>query len=657
MSCKQRRPQSYDLLKRLPEKEALPGRTGGLNLTFCLLASGRTDRRIPSFLFIFAVKDLIFDMKKIVLGVCLTLMVWDMAHAQLNLGGIPLSFQTGGMKQDVPTHVYALPDWSRVTEAEANSPGLYMLALFAHTDVEFPGSGALTEAGDGRLVWRTQISIPGAQAIGLYFDRFQLPKGVKMYLYNGNGRHILGGFSALNNAASGKFATEALQGDLVQLELNFEAGVEIDGVKLHIDRSAVYFRGVNHLVYYSAGWQTLDGIDSALSGSSSSCAIDAICPPGENYAAQRDASLQTLIPLDTFGVSLCSGTMINNTGNTDEDCEPYLLTASHCESTNSLSSSTFDQLLIRFNFMRENCNDFSIPESNTLVGADLIARSDYNAPSASDIKGDFMLLKLRGNIPEEWGVNLAGWNRDPGIPRRLTAPKKFIGFHHPNGDMKKVSVSDRIRSVDVGASDTHWGTLIEAGDGVVAGGTSGSALFDGDGHIIGIASIAGPRFLDESCFLTRSGDTVTNTSDYIAYGKFDYSWNYSVDGNDDYRKLGPWLDPAGTGVLKLNTVSSACLDRGSGTNINRADESLRASVHVFPNPIKEGKFKVQFNLAYTSDVTVAIYDITGKLVESRQIPEVTQGTYGFELKGLSPGMYLAKFNTDRGETSKKLMLR
>src|SRR5690606_37378318 len=110
-----------------------------------------TDRRIPSFLFIFAVKDLIFDMKKIVLGVCLTLMVWDMAHAQLNLGGIPLSFQTGGMKQDVPTHVYALPDWSRVAEAEANSPGLYMLALFAHTDVEFPGSGALTEAGDGRL--------------------------------------------------------------------------------------------------------------------------------------------------------------------------------------------------------------------------------------------------------------------------------------------------------------------------------------------------------------------------------------------------------------------------------------------------------------------------------------------------------------------------
>lgn len=595
-------------------------------------------------------------MKKIILGVFLLVLAGATSFAQLNTGGIPLSFLSVQSEQAIPIHAYPLPDQSRLDGEEANLPGLYVVALFAATEVTFPESGVFSEAPDGSRIWRTQISIPGAEAIGLYYDQFQLPKGVNLYIYNGNRRQILGAFSVSNNAASGKFANEAVQGDLMQIELNIDASVNMDAIKLYIDRSAVYFRGVNHLIYYSDEWQTIDRLDSVLSGSSSRCAVDAACPLGDGYADQRDASVQELIPVGGF-LSACSGTMINSTGNTEADCKAYLLTASHCDQSNSLSSTTFDQWLIRFNFMRPDCNGFGIPESNTLVGADLIARSDYTAPSATDIKGDFMLLELRDAIPEAWGVKLAGWNRDPNIPTGRDPDRRFIGFHHPSGDMKKVSVSERIRSTDVGAQNSHWGTTIAAGNGVVAGGTSGSALFDQDGYIIGIASIAGPQFLDASCFLTLAGDTVSSTADFIAYGKFDYSWDYSVDGNDDYRKLKPWLDPAETGVIQLNTVSFNCSDMGEGTGIRQAEDQLSENIHLFPNPVKDGKLNLQFNLAYQSDVEVSVYDISGKLVDSRHLSAVTQGSYGFKLNNLSPGMYLLKFRTDRAETSKKILVQ
>ncbi len=91
-----------------------------------------------------------------------------------------------------------------------------------------------------------------------------------------------------------------------------------------------------------------------------------------------------------------------------------------------------------------------------MTGAKFVARSvmPLNAsgqPDAPQIKGDFILLELNSALPLSWNMNLAGWNRDAGIPLSNASPKRFIGFHHPGGDVKKVTTSHTIQSYSLGA--------------------------------------------------------------------------------------------------------------------------------------------------------------------------------------------------------------
>ncbi len=114
-------------------------------------------------------------------------------------------------------------------------------------------------------VWRARINVAGANALGLYYDNFQLPEGVKFYLSNANGKQILGAYTAANNNPSvPNFATEAVQGEVVNLELDIEPGVNLADINLHIDRAAAYFRGIEYLLNYVDGdLQTIDAYDDA----------------------------------------------------------------------------------------------------------------------------------------------------------------------------------------------------------------------------------------------------------------------------------------------------------------------------------------------------------------------------------------------------------
>jgi len=598
-------------------------------------------------------------MKRILLSIAFGLGAWSATRAQLNEGGIPLSYQSAAAAaQNVPVSVYALPDWNQVTEKENNGkslPGPYMVALFTASDVSFPASGIMSRTESGHQVWRSQIRVNDAKALGLYYDRFSLPQGVKLYIYNANHNHILGAYTSANNAPSGKFANEAIQGSVANIELNIAPGVNLDDIKLHIYRTAVYFRGIEYLNYYAADHlQEIDFIDSALSGSSSICMINAVCPLGDGYVTQRNATLQELFPTDE-GVGACSATMMNTTGNAPGSCKQYFLSATHCDGANSTSSAHFDEAIMRFNFMQATCEGTAIPVSNTLVGANFVARADYTAATPDEIKGDFLLLELRNAIPASWGINLAGWNNSPSIPTSTVAPKKFIGFHHPDADMKKVSASAAISSEALGAPGSHWMTLLD--NGLVSTGSSGSALFDGDGRVIGIASVAGPFGLDESCKVNAAGDPADGTANFVMYSKMSYDWDYSVDGSAANRKLKPWLDPANTGTITLNAVKSDCSALDGGTGITVADKSLDNAVSIYPNPVTGNNATIRFNLAEAADITVELFDITGKRLQHHTLQNVRTGNYGIDLSGFAAGMYLVKFQSGNAQAAKKIMLQ
>ena len=584
------------------------------------------------------------------------------AQAQISQGGLPLSLQNG---QTVLTQTItaANPDWNAyltkeksITENNFNAP--YLAALMTPTNIGFPNSGSFTTLEDGTIVWRTQLNIEGAPAIGLYYDLFQLPKGVSLYLSNGNQQQILGAFTAQNNDASKQFSTDAIQGGVVNIEMNIDPSTNLNDIQFHINQAAVYHRAIEHLNFFATeNVQTIDAYDNALLGASSVCGINSICDQGSNYEISRRATAQYLyVNSNNSGVGLCSGTMVNNTTNTTANCKPYFLTAAHCDGANSTSNTHFSQLLVRFNFEHRSCNPSAVvrPTSNTMNGANFVARASYSASQpANSIKGDFLLLELRSAIPASWNVKYAGWNKNANIATSVAAPQKFIGFHHPAGDSKKLSTSQSIMNGSVGAQGSHWLQMVS--EGYVAGGSSGSALFDGEGRVIGIASIAGAtNAVPNSCKLNAHGDTV-QALNRVYYSKLSYGWNYTVDGNAATSQLQPWLDPSNSATT-INPVNSDC-SAISTTSITNVDANLDRSIAIYPNPSQDGMVKVQMNFVEPTDLYVQVIDVTGAVKKSVNIATVTNSNVEINLSTLPSGMYMIKFNTSsNAQTTKKLMI-
>ena len=597
------------------------------------------------------------------------------SYGQLHTGGLPLSANVDNKDDIPPTKMTTavLPDWDKqVREWDADPSSFskpYLVSLFTPTDLSFEKSGVLTYTEQGMRIWKAQLYIPDAKAIGLYYDQFFLPAGVRLFISNENGKQLLGAYTQSNNdLSSGMFANEPVQGSIVNLEMNIDKDVDVAKIKLHINRSAVYFRGIEYLQKFTTIFETIDQFDAQLAGSSSVCNINAVCPLGNGYEAQRDAALHTICVM-SIGTGTCSSTMINTAANTPGNCKQYLLIASHCEFSNAITDNPFSQFIFRFNYQHNICNPPAGTITNTqqtITGAKFVSRSNVplitsgpqtGYPDANAINGDFILLEFEGQnkIPDSWNVNLAGWNSSATPTSSYTKPKKFIGFHHPAGDVKKVSAAQAIQSYAIGAPNSHW--LISLDSGYAAQGSSGSALFDGDGRIIGVASVAAPmQDVPTACLQTAKNTSDNSTAKIVLYSKLANLWDYSVDGNLVNRKLKPWLDPSNSNVVTVNTVKSNCSALNSGpTNINHQN-SLAASVSVYPNPAIDGKVNLKINLAEISNLDVTIYDFSGKLISKQSLNGVRNGIFPINLSNQANGVYSIKISDGQNTIDKKVVL-
>jgi hypothetical protein len=603
-------------------------------------------------------------MKRLTLTVSL-LVSASLSFAQISIGGFPLSIKEKLSTVQAPIYVYEAPDWQKAAlgnkqKADKGLITSYVIGLFTNTDIGFPESGSFTYLSDGRKIWKADINIEGAPGIGLYYDQFHLPKGVKYYISNESGKQVLGAYTTANNQ-DGAFANEAIQGHIAHLELDMDANVAIDDIAFHIEKALVYYASIDYLKQYeNSVAKPTDGDPDPynLEGHSSTCEINAICPQGANYAIQRKATVQLIIPLDSSGqAGVCSGALINNTGNTPASCTPYILTATHCDlaNNNTVDAIPFKYMLIRFNFEKESCNSAAAATVSTLNGVSLVARANYVNSTEPHINGDFMLLKPKAVIPDSWDAYLNGWNRSATIPAHLDAPQKYIGFHHAAADIKKLFTDQDIDSNgEAGGSDgpgTHWAiTSIDTGG--VEQGSSGSSLFDKDGYTIGIASVAGDP--DNNCAVNSKGGQAFYMK-YAAFSKLSYDWDYSVDGDSAYRKLKPWLDPINTGAITLNPVKANCDVPTTGvTNVKGKD--LNGSINVYPNPSTTGTVNIAFNFAEQQDIKLEVYSITGALLKKVQLHHVTKENYFIDLNTFSNGMYLLKFSDDTSSVTQKIML-
>lgn len=580
-------------------------------------------------------------------------------NAQISTGGLPLSFQSGEavLTNQYTTPVYyKAPDMSSImledAKASRTQPKPYRAGVLVNTDFSFPSSGNMVTLADGRKVWRAQMNMGDVPALLFYYDHFKLPQGVRYFISNANGKQLLGAYTAGNNSDDGLFATQEVQGGLVNFELDIDKNVRAEDIQLHINKAAVMYRSVEHLQQYAGNGDegtALKPTGDPIAGNSSVCEINAICPAGQSYPEQRKATLRIIMPLGGGYVGFCTGTLVNTTKG---DCTPYVLTATHCEEDNSKVNTTYSQWIFYFNFEAPDCAGHSAaPNGQTMTGATFVARADYNHNSDAII-GDFLLVQLKSKVPVSYGAYFAGWNRGTTMPANST----FINFHHPAGDMKKLAVASNVSPHGVfnqyTIPDTHWGVNFSTGGN--EGGSSGSALFDVDGRIIG--DLSGGSDEQYCTADTNSlGDEAILGRDAV-FSKLSRNWEYPEGNGAENAQLKPWLDPTNTGVTTINSMANAATCSSPATGITNRDATFDNAVSVFPNPVTNGVLRLRVNLDKTADLTVSIYDITGARKASYAVKSIRSGEYTFDMSAYANGTYMVSVSDGAAITSKKVML-
>lgn len=441
-------------------------------------------------------------MNKIILLSVIILFIGYNANSQINIGGIPYSFskenknyiKKGIIYKNMPfVNIEKLKKEDEIDDIKGSKPWRFGKNIF--TDIDIKKDGVVDVFKDKGKIWRIGVASKNALTINLTFDKYRLPEGAVLYIYNNKKTDVIGGFTDKNNRADSIFATTLVKGDSIIIEYFEPYNAEFTGI-LHLNRVTHGYRGV--------GAYTKDF------GESGSCNMNVACPD----AAEWSDEIRSVCMLVTGGSGFCTGALINNT---QEDETPYILSANHCYSNAS-------SLVFWFNWESTTCdNPITEPTYDALSGAVTVSKN-----SASD----FWLIKINDIPPVEYNVFYAGWS----IENKPSTSS--VGIHHPNGDIKKISFDDEPCTLSdfngMEEPNSHWKITSWDRETTTEPGSSGSPLFDQNHRIIG---------------QLHGGWAACGNTDSDYYGNFAMSWNR---GYTPETRLKDWLDPINAGVQTLD---------------------------------------------------------------------------------------------------------
>lgn len=524
------------------------------------------------------------------------------SSGQVSQGGVPRTVALSIAPDNRDVVVLSAPAMEAILEQDRQNPVPYRFAVNLPADLDFKSSGAWTTAMDGSRVWRLSISAPGALALTLYFDRFRLPRGGKLFVYNPSRTELLGAFTELNNNPQNTFATSLIQGD--QLTLEYNTNDQLQDPDIHVSEVAYAYRGVP------------DRNLKTGFGASGACEVNINCSEGNGAQSMKRGVAR--IEVKSGGSTLwCTGSVVNNTRN---DETPYVLTANHCGKNSS--ASDISKWIFYFNYEASGCPKPSVePGNNSLTGAQMKAHADVTG-------SDFFLVLLNQSIPVSYNVYYNGWSRE-----NIPSPSG-VGIHHPQGDIKKISTYTSPLTTSTWNGNTHpshwrvtWAGTTN-GHGVTEGGSSGSPIFDNNGLLVGTLT-GGDSYCDS---------TSLNLPDY--YGKFSYDWDQN--GSDSAKVLKYWLDPDSTGLMRIY-----------GKMVGTGEQPSAARISVFPNPFRD-KVKLEIS-GTTGRVQVRITDIWGKDHFNCQVYPEVNNSPTLDLSGFAPGMYLLILTDEERQTVRKII--
>ncbi len=405
-------------------------------------------------------------------------------HAQISQGGFPSSYSNIGLRSavQIPKSELSQINVDELKTEDSELGITYRYGIVDSVDVDLKLSGVKTKVDSG-YIWRYTIVADSAKSLKLLFSKYVVPSGAKLFLYNSDYSTIYGSFNKDNMTDDSTFVIADFPGNRLTIEYFEPTETEFSG-SIILSQVTQAYRDLFEMMSLDA---------------SSADYVDVNCSRGIYWEKEKHAVCKYTF---TEGVDsyICSGSLINNLNN---DGTPYFLTANHCVGSATVAST----VTAYFNYETKKCGGAE-KQYKTLSGASIKAMGEAT---------DFTLLRFNSTPPSSYQPYYAGWDLSQ-------TSDSSTCIHHPEGLLKKISFDDDaistyhyILSWDVGVNspiNTHW--LVVFDEGVIAGGSSGSPLFNTDRRIIGQLHGSG----DTDCY----------------YGKLSYSWSHS-----DYSSIKNYL--------------------------------------------------------------------------------------------------------------------
>jgi lysyl endopeptidase len=459
--------------------------------------------------------------------------------------------------------------------------------------------GEWTTLPNGDRIWRMTYKSEGAFTLNFMFDIFWIPEGATLYVYNNEKNDLIRPFTHHNNNPEEVLGTWYVTGDQAWVEYYQPANV-VGDPKLTVG-SVVH------------GYRTADSYQKGLNDSGA-CNHDVDCditPASDPFNINtRKEEVKKSVAFLLLGGFVCSGTLINNTNN---DGTPYVLTALHCGGGEG-------GWAFRFNWRSPNpsCGTFTNSANGTFQTVSGATRR------ASSNRSDMKLVEITdtsffNNNPD---VVWSGWNRST-----TQTPQINFGVHHPSGDIQKVCRKDGGGFRRTSDGQDFW--RINNWDlGVTEGGSSGSGLFNENGHLIGM--------------LTRGTAACSGTNDnggWDEYGRFGVGWDF---GGSESSRLRDWLDPGNTGVTTLDIFPA----------VLSVDEfALEGLIDVYPNPVNDNLNVVLTNI--NEDVSYTVYNTLGQQVSKGDLS--ANSTQIINMSQQERGIYFIKLSTASNSITRKVV--
>jgi lysyl endopeptidase len=293
------------------------------------------------------------------------------------------------------------------------------------------------------------------------------------------------------------------------LEIELPNGISTNAVNVAVPQVIHMTMSTNEVHELPGASAFASGTDGVNLGAT--CHVDVTCAiPSLPAASDALARLYfVFIEPDGAYAAVCSATLLNDSISSGT---PYLLTANHCISTQTVAST----IESKFQYRSKVCNiaaNYTYFDT-TPTGAKLL----YTAYSS-----DSTLLQLNGK-PASPTPMYVGWDATPAVGSDVT------NIHHPMGGQQRMSKGKvsgySIRLLDnpyaTYAADITSGNIVTANltYGVVQPGSSGSGLFSGtdvNPKLIGVL-YAGS---DATCSVP---DPTKSNPQYALYGRFDVGY-------------------------------------------------------------------------------------------------------------------------------------